>query len=39
MKVSFRALNTFNAASESEKGAGMTFSCCSSPLTCELRAE
>ena len=39
MKVFFRALNASNAASESEKGAGTTFSCCSSPLTCELHAE
>ena len=39
MKVFFRALNAFNAASESGKGAGTTFSCHSSPLTCGLHAE
>ena len=50
MKVFFRALNTLNAASESEKGEGTTFSYYSSSLTyklcaacdsliCELQAE
>ena len=39
MKVFFRALNAFNAASKSEKEAGTTFSCYSSSLICELCAE
>ena len=39
VKVFFRVLNAFNAASKSEKGAGTTFSCCSSPLICKLHAE
>ena len=38
MKVFFRALNTLNAAPESEKGESMMFSYHSSSLTCELHA-
>ena len=38
MKIFFRELNALNAASESEKGEGMTFSYYSSSLTCELHA-
>ena len=38
MKVFFKALNALNAASESEKDKDITFSYCSSSLTCELYA-